>query len=110
MAKLIMVNKKHGGVGVRLPEIERERVSRLIEMGYYMNFGDFLRDAVRSKLNDFKFVFVKGIDTKKAKKEVLEFIKKNPNVYADEVAEELNMDLETVVKTINDLIKEKRVV
>jgi len=33
--------------GVRLPEIEKERVKRLIGMGYYLNAADFLRDAVR---------------------------------------------------------------
>jgi Arc/MetJ-type ribon-helix-helix transcriptional regulator len=94
--------------GVRLPEKERERVKTLIEMGYYMNFADFLRDAVRSKLEEFEFAFVREVDVKTAKKEIVEYIKKNPNVYADEIARDLNMDAETVIKAVHELIEEKK--
>lgn len=96
--------------GVRLPEMDKERIEKMIEMGYYVNSADFLRDAVRSKLGEFEFVFTRDVDVNKAKKDVLECIKKNPNVYADEIAEKLDLDIETVINAIEELIKEKKCV
>ncbi|HID26407.1 MAG TPA: hypothetical protein EYP22_00950 [Methanosarcinales archaeon] len=93
--------------GVRLLESERKRIEKLIEMGYHKNFADFLRYAVRTKLQEFEFVFVRDIDFEIAKKEVLEFVKKKPKVYADEIAKELDLDIETVIKAIDKLIEEK---
>ena len=44
------------------------------------------------------------------KKEVLAAVKDKPNLYADEIAAELNLDIETVIHAIEALIKEKKVV
>jgi len=95
--------------GVRLAEMERERVKQLIELGYYLNAADFLRDAVRSKLKDFEFVVPKKMSMKNIKVKILKVIKQKPNIYADEVAASLGMDIETVIKAIDELIKEKKV-
>jgi len=95
--------------GVRLPEMDKERIEKIIEMGYYVNSADFLRAAVRSKLEEFEFAFVRDVDKNKAKKEVLDYVKKNPNLYADDIAAKLNLDIETVINAIDELIKEKKV-
>jgi Arc/MetJ-type ribon-helix-helix transcriptional regulator len=95
--------------GVRLPDIERQRVEKLVRMGYYLNPADFLRDAVRSKLEEFEFAFTRKASLDTAKKEVLRLVKKQPNLYADEIAAKLNLDVETVIAAIDALIKEKRV-
>lgn len=95
--------------GVRLPEMDKERIEKIVDMGYYVNSADFLRDAVRAKLEEFEFVFVRDTDKNKAKKEILDYVKKNPNVYADEIADKLNLDIETVINAIEELIKEKKV-
>lgn len=96
--------------GVRLAELERERVKHLIDLGYYLNTGDFLRDAVRSKLREFEFVVPKKLPWKKLKSEVLQVVKQNPDIYADEVAVKVGIDIETAIKVIDELIKEKKVV
>ena len=95
--------------GVRLAEQERQRVEQLVKMGYYVNLADFLRDAVRSKLQEFEFRFVRKMALDKAKKEVFQFIRTNPNVYADEIAAKLDLDIETVLKAIEELAAEKKV-
>ena len=96
--------------GVRLPDMEKERVEKLVSMGYYLNGADFLRDAVRSKLQEFEFVFIKETSVSKAKKEMLQLIRNQPKLYADEIAAHLNLDIETVIHAIEELIKEKKVV
>ncbi len=95
--------------GVRLAEMERGRVKQLVEMGYYLNSADFLRDAVRSRLKDFEFVALKKMPMTKVKAEVLRAIKQKPDIYADEVAAAIGIDIETVIAAINELIKEKKV-
>ena len=95
--------------GVRLPEMDKERIEKLIKSGYYVNSADFLRDAVRNKLEEFEFAFVRDVDKSKAKKEVLDCVKQNPNIYADEIAAKLDLDIETVINIIEELIKEKKV-
>lgn len=95
--------------GVRLADHERERVEHLVKLGYYLNSADFLRDAVRSKLREFEFVVPKNIPAKRLKTDVLSLISKKPNIYADEVASELGIEIETAIKVIDQLIKEKKV-
>ncbi len=96
--------------GVRLPDQERERVEQLVKMGYYLNAADFLRDAVRAKLAELEFVVPRNLKMADVKKEVLGAIKGKQSVYADEIAAELNLDIETVIHAIEALIKEKKVV
>ncbi|MBI4177009.1 MAG: hypothetical protein HY516_01440 [Candidatus Aenigmarchaeota archaeon] len=95
--------------GVRLAETERERLEQLVKLGYYLNVADFLRDAVRSKLREFEFVVPRKLTTAKTKSEVLRIIKQKPNIYADEVASEIGIDIGTVINLIEELIKEKQV-
>jgi Arc/MetJ-type ribon-helix-helix transcriptional regulator len=96
--------------GVRLPDLDRERIERLIKMGYYLNEADFLRDAVRGKLDEFEFAFTRSVALPAAKKEVLRLVKHQPNLYADEIAAKLGLDIETVIRAIDQLMKEKKVV
>ena len=96
--------------GVRLPDQERERVEQLVKMGYYLNAADFLRDAVRARLAEFEFTVPRTLKMSDVKKEVLAAVKDKPNLYADEIAAELNLDIETVIQAIEALIKEKKVI
>ena len=56
--------------GVRLPEVDRERIEKIVSIVYYVNSADFLRAAVSSKLQEFEFTFTRDIDKNKAKKEM----------------------------------------
>ncbi|MBI2076516.1 MAG: hypothetical protein HYT72_04690 [Candidatus Aenigmarchaeota archaeon] len=95
--------------GVRLAELERGRVKQLVELGYYLNAADFLRDAVRSKLREFEFIVPRKTSMAKVKGEVLKIIRKKPNIFADEVAALVGVDIETAIRAIDELIKEKKV-
>ena len=95
--------------GVRLAELERGRVKQLVELGYYLNSADFLRDAVRSKLKEFEFVIPRKMPIAKIKAEVLKAIKAKPDIYADEIAAVVGIDIETSIKAVDELIKEKKV-
>lgn len=95
--------------GVRLAEQERERLEQLVKLGYYLNSADFLRDAVRSKLREFEFVVPSKVPARQLKSEVLKLIQEKPNIYADEVASALGIEIETAISVIELLIKEKKV-
>ncbi len=95
--------------GVRLADQERERVQQLVKLGYYLNSADFLRDAVRSKLREFEFMVPRAATKRQLKSEVLDLIHKKPNIYADEVASDLGIEIETAISIIEELIKDKKV-
>ncbi|MBI4488387.1 MAG: hypothetical protein HY694_04830 [Deltaproteobacteria bacterium] len=63
-----------------------------------------------SKRAEFEFAFPRKVNLSKAKKEVLELVREQPNLYADEIAARLNLDIETVISAIGELMKEKKVI
>ena len=94
-------------VGTKLPLKELEEINNLVNAGIFLNSADFVRQAIRDKLESIKFVELKDIDYNTAKKEVLGYYQDNETAYISEVAEKLELDLETLSKIINELIKEK---
>lgn len=69
-----------------------------------------MNKSMRSKLAEFEFVFSRKESLNNVKKEVLKFVREKPNLYADEIAVKLNLDIETVIQAIDELIKEKKVI
>ncbi len=94
---------------VKLTLREYEGVERLVKAGYFLNVSDFVRFAVRDKLEALKPTFVRRISAQKAMREVYQYIKSHPEVYPDEIADVLNMDLETVMDAVSVLISKKKV-
>ena len=94
---------------VRLAEAEKERVEQLVQLGHYLNVGDFLRDAVRCKRREFEFAVPTRKPFSKVKAEALKLIRDRPNIYADDVATALGIDIETAIRTIEQLIQEGKV-
>ena len=95
-------------VSARLSPKELEEIEMLIEEGFYMNVADFVRMAVREKLESIKIMNVRNIDEKKAKKEIIEYIKNNKKAYPSEIADALQLDFDTVLSIIKELVKEGR--
>ncbi len=94
---------------VKLTPKEYEGVERLVKAGYFLNVSDFVRFAVRDKLEALKPTIVRRISTQKAMREVYRYIKSHPEVYPDEIADALNIDLETVMSAVSVLISKKKV-
>jgi Arc/MetJ-type ribon-helix-helix transcriptional regulator len=57
-------------VGAKLTRNEIEQINRLVEAGLYLNPSDFIRGAVREKLQSIKVIEYRDIDYDTAKKEV----------------------------------------
>ena len=62
-------------VGTKLTPLELKRIERLVELGQYLNVSDFLREAVREKLEAIEVIKCREVDYKTAKKEVLGYFK-----------------------------------
>jgi len=95
-------------IAIGLARQQRERVARLICMGYYTGESDFVRNAVMSKLAEFEFV--RETSVTRAKDEVLRYVTERPNTYADEIAAALDLDIETALAAIDELIKDRKAV
>ena len=92
----------------RLSPKELEEIEMLIEEGFYMNVADFVRMSVREKLESIRVLNVRGVDEKKAKKEILEYLKNNKKSYPSEIADALQLDFDTVLSITKELVKEGR--
>lgn len=95
-------------IGVKVTPLENKKIHKLVEAGVYLNTSDFMRDAVRDKLEDTEVIYLREVDYKTAKKEVLAYYKKFREAYPDEAAEDLRIDAKLVFKITGELIHEKR--
>ncbi|MDL2270492.1 ribbon-helix-helix domain-containing protein [Methanobrevibacter sp. OttesenSCG-928-I08] len=88
--------------------MEQEEINKLVEAGAFLNASDFIRQAVREKLEAIKIINVRDVDYKTAKKEILGYYKTKKEAYTDEVADDLELDLELVINITDELVKEGR--
>jgi len=95
-------------VGTKLTPREHEEISNLIEAGVYLSVSDFIRDAVRDKLMVIKVIKIREINYQEAKEEVLGYYRNYQEAYDYEVAEDLELDYELVVKITEELKREGR--
>ncbi|MCR4335325.1 MAG: ribbon-helix-helix domain-containing protein [archaeon] len=100
---------KAKAVGVKLTPLEYRKIKQMVNAGVFLNVSDFIRGAVREKLEGTEVIYLRDVDYGTAKKEILEYYKKNNEAYYEEIANELRLDLEMTVKIVDELIKEKKV-
>jgi len=96
-------------VVTELTRREYERAQRLVDAGYFLNVSDFVRSAVRDKLNATKPTLAHKASPKAVQNEVYSYIKSHPNVYPDEIADALNLNIETVMDTVTTLMSKKKI-
>src|SRR3990167_9797943 len=96
-------------VSARLSQKEIEEIGRLVDEGFYMNTADFVRMAVREKLESISVINVRNVSEEKAKKEVLDYLKSNKKAYPSDVADALQLDFDMVLSIIKELIAEGRI-
>ncbi len=94
---------------VKLTPKEYEGVEHLVKAGYFLNVSDFVRSAVRDKLEALKPTLVRRIPAQAAQREIYHYVKSHPDVYPDEVADALNLDLETVMDAVAALMSKGKI-
>ena len=111
MTELNKNNKEIGKtIATKVPINIHNQLLNLIESGAYLSISDFLREAIREQLKNYKVANFREINYLDAKKEVISYFIKYRDCYLDEIAIDLELDFELVFNIINDLISEGRVV
>lgn len=100
--------KENELVSARLSPKEAEEIEKLVEEGFYMNTADFVRMAIREKLETINVVDVRNVEKDRAKKEIVEYLRKNKKAYPSDIADALNLDFDLVLEIAKELMKEGR--
>ena len=95
-------------VSARLSPKEMEAIEILVGEGFFMNTADFVRMAVREKLEPIKIVDARNLPKEKAQKEIIEYLKDNKKAYPSDIADALQLDFNLVLSIVKDMIKEGR--
>jgi len=95
-------------IGAKIASAEARQIRELIEAGVYLNESDFVRDAIRHRLSEIRVIKCRDVDYETAKKEILGYYKSRGEAYPDEVAGDLELDFDIVMKATDELRKEGR--
>ncbi len=90
-------------LGVRLTEREEEEIKKLVAFGLFVSVSEFIRDSVRKNLASLKAVQIRNVSKLTAKKEILDYMKKNKEAYASDISEELGLDIDMVFAIMKEL-------
>ena len=90
-------------LGVRLTEREEKEIKKLVEAGLYVSVSEFIRDSVRKNLGSLKVIEIRSISKSAARKEILDYLKKNKEAYTSDISEELGIDLDLVFAIMKEL-------
>lgn len=103
-------NKEIGKtIATKVPVNIHNQLINLIENGDYLSISDFLREAIREQLKNYKVANFRQINYFEAKKEILSYFIKYNDCYLDEIAIDLELDFELVFNIVNDLVLEGRI-
>ena len=96
-------------IRTRITQKERKRIQELIDAGKYLDIVDFLRNAVRDKLEESEIVEIRDLRRSKAKRLILDYYKRyNKEAFVSDVANDLGLDFDMAFDLTLDLIKEGR--
>lgn len=104
-----MENVYARAVGAKIPITTVNEIEEIVNSGCYLNVSDFVREAVREKLEHYKVIKVRDVSHKEAKKEVLGYFKSIKEAYPHQIAEDLELDYELVCDITDELKKEGRI-
>ena len=94
-------------VSTKLAEQEYNRINELVNEGLFLNSADFVREAIREKLKTYdEVVVLREIPYIQMKQEIIEYVKKHPEVDAVDIADDLLLDAFEVNDILVELIKE----
>jgi Arc/MetJ-type ribon-helix-helix transcriptional regulator len=97
-------------VAARLSKTDYVKIQQLVEAGLYRSSADFLREAVRDKLESMEVVSVQDVDSRKAERTIEDYLIKHPgSSFASEIADALGLEYSVTFKTIQKLLEEGRI-
>jgi len=99
---------KNKSVSTKLTPVEQEEINKIIAAGFFLNTSDFIRQAIRDKIKEYKIINIRNIPKEQAKEEIKEYYKTNDKAYVSEVAEDLELELELVFEITDELEKENQ--
>jgi len=99
---------KNKSVATKLTQKDQEEINKIVEAGFFLNNSDFIRQAIRDKINEYKIINIRDIPKEQAKEEIQEYYKNHGKAYASEVAEELELELDLVFEITDELEKENK--
>ena len=94
-------------VSTKLAQQEYDKINELVSEGLFLNSADFVRKAIREKLKTYDDVIaIRKVPYIQMKEEIIEYVKKNPEVDAVDIADDLLFDAFEVNEILAELIKE----
>ena len=93
-------------ISSRLPPKFVSEIESLVNEGYYLSASDFVREAVREKLEVIKEIRLREVSLNVAKKEIYRYLLQNPDSYPYDIANELRLELSLVHEALIELRKE----
>ena len=80
-------------------------IESLVHDGYYLSTSDFVREAVREKLEAIKEIRLRKLSLNVAKSEIYRYLLQNPDSYLYDLANELRLELSVVHEALIELRK-----
>ena len=96
-------------IATKVPINVHDELLDLVDCGAYLSISDFLREAIREHLKNYKIANMRKIDYQDAKREVISYFKKYKICFLDEIAINLELEFELVNRILNDLLREERI-
>ena len=95
-------------IGTKLPEYEYNKVIGFVNEGLFLNAADFVREAIREKINRMEEIVLRDIPLSQQRTEIIEYAKEHKNeiVDAEIIANALRLDVFDVDDIMTELIKE----
>ena len=93
-------------ISSRLPLKFISEIESLVNEGYYISASDFVREAVRDKLEEIKEIRLREVSLNDAKEEIYRYLLQNPDSYPYEIANELWLELSLVHEALIELREE----
>lgn len=96
-------------IATKVPMNVHDELVHLVDCGAYLSISDFLREAIREQLKNYKIADMRKINYQDAKREVISYFKKYKVCFLDEIAINLELEFELVNTILNDLVMEERI-
>ncbi len=90
-------------VSARLPSHEIEKIDALVHEGYCLNTSDFVRMAVREKLQGIILAQARSPTNEEAKGEILTYLDQHGQAYGSNIALHLGLDIDLVFAVLKEL-------
>lgn len=91
---------------VAIPARLWKEISKIVEVsGAYVSEAEFVRDAVREKLQQVTVTEVREIPDEELERSIVEYIKKHETAYPSDIAVDLRVPYFSVVDLINRLVE-----